>query len=172
MSEGQAKWSEVSEEEANQYRGDPARRVAGPGAALVVVGCLGIEANLVLACVHPLRHAEPPVERQAGMNDETSKMYKLGQESAPLVELCVIWIPTLGLYSFVIAAGIKMRQLRRRKLVMAGTIIAMAPCSPVMLLGVPVGIWSLIVLSNPEVKAGFASNSFERVHVVRPGPGT
>jgi hypothetical protein len=49
MSEGPRKWSEVSDKEANQYRRNPAQRVAAPGAALIAVGCLGIVANFLLA---------------------------------------------------------------------------------------------------------------------------
>jgi hypothetical protein len=39
---------------------------------------------------------------------------------------------------------------------MAATIIAMVPCvSPCCILGLPLGIWALIVLIKPEVKSAF-----------------
>ena len=41
---------------------------------------------------------------------------------------------------------------------MTATILAMIPCiSPCCLLGLPVGIWSLVVLLDENVKASFRS---------------
>ena len=39
------------------------------------------------------------------------------------------------------------------------TIIAMVPCiSPCCLVGLPIGIWALVVLMKPEVKAAFRAS--------------
>ena len=35
------------------------------------------------------------------------------------------------------------------------TIVAMLPCSCVCLGGLPIGIWSLVVLNKPEVRGQF-----------------
>jgi hypothetical protein len=48
-----------------------------------------------------------------------------------------------------------MKQLKNYGLAMTGSIIAMLPCSVCCLLGLPFGIWSLVVLNNPEVKEAF-----------------
>lgn len=41
---------------------------------------------------------------------------------------------------------------------MAVSILSMVPCvSPCCLLGLPVGIWALVVLNTPEVKQAFRS---------------
>jgi hypothetical protein len=163
MSEGRHKWSEVSEEEANQYRRNPARRVATPGAGLIIVGCLGIVANVLLAmCLNALRQDRGPVERPPGMDDETFKAYERGRAAAPLLDCCLIALPTLAVYPLVIAAGIRMRQLQSRGLAIVGAILGMAPCSPVVLLGLPVGVWSLIVLADPAVRAAFAGGRRHR----------
>jgi hypothetical protein len=37
--------------------------------------------------------------------------------------------------------------------------LAMLPCSPAFLIGLPLGIWTLVVLRNPEVRAAFAGRS-------------
>jgi hypothetical protein len=157
MSEGLHKWSEVSDEEANQYRRDPARGLATPAAALVAVGCLGIAANIVLAVIlNAIRHDPGAPERSSGTGGETSEAYKRGQAAAPLFDCCLIAIPTLAVYPLVIIGGIRMRQFKNRGLAMLGAILAMAPCSAVILLGLPIGIWSLIVLADPAVRAEFA----------------
>jgi hypothetical protein len=158
MSDEQHKWSEVSEEEANQYRRDPARRVAAPGTALIVVGCLGIVANLLLALtLNAIRQNQGPGGRPAGMDDETFQAYERGRAAAPLLDCCLISIPTLAVYPLVILAGIRMRQLQNRWLAIVGAVLGMAPCSPVILLGLPVGLWSLIVIGDPAVKEQFAA---------------
>jgi hypothetical protein len=55
-----------------------------------------------------------------------------------------------------IYAGWQMRQLRSWGLCLAGTITAMLPCSICCILGLPMGIWALIVLIDNEVKQTFA----------------
>jgi hypothetical protein len=59
--------------------------------------------------------------------------------------------------SLVILIGaLKMKKLESYGFAMAATIIAMIPCfSPCCLLGLPIGIWALVVLLKPEVKAAF-----------------
>jgi hypothetical protein len=157
MSEGPEGWAEVSDEEANHYRRDPTRQVAAPATALMVVGCLGIVANLLVAVgLNAIRPSPGPAGRLAGMDDETFKQYERGRAAAPLVDCCVVAVPTLAVYPLVIVAGIRMRQLRSRGLAMVGAIMGMAPCSPVLLLGLPVGVWSLVVLADPAVRAAFA----------------
>ncbi|MBK8726424.1 MAG: hypothetical protein IPL96_10395 [Holophagaceae bacterium] len=50
----------------------------------------------------------------------------------------------------------KMKNLQSHGFAMATAIIAMIPClSPCCLLGLPIGIWAIIVLVKPEVKAAF-----------------
>jgi hypothetical protein len=52
--------------------------------------------------------------------------------------------------------GLKMKNLESYGLAMAASIIAVIPCiGSCCCVGIPVGIWSLIVLNKPEVKAGF-----------------
>jgi len=64
----------------------------------------------------------------------------------------------LGILSsiLVLFGALKMKQLELYGLAMAASIIAMIPCvSPCCLIGLPIGIWSLVILSKPEVKAAF-----------------
>ena len=53
-------------------------------------------------------------------------------------------------------AAQKMKQLESWGLALAGTIVAMIPyLSPCCCIGLPVGIWSLVVLLNQDVKSAF-----------------
>jgi GYF domain 2 len=56
----------------------------------------------------------------------------------------------------VLFGAIKMKRLENHGLAMAASILAMIPClSPCCLLGLPIGIWALVVLLKPEVKSAF-----------------
>ena len=156
MSEAGRRWSEVSDEKANAFRQAPQSRVAAPATAPIVVGCLGLVANLpVPFALHVLRKDRGPAERPAGMDDATYKSHELGRESAPVLDCCLVCVPTLAVYPLVIAAGTRLRHLQNRWFVTAGALLAMAPCSPVVVFGLPVGVWVLVVLADSSVRAGF-----------------
>jgi hypothetical protein len=56
----------------------------------------------------------------------------------------------------VLIGAIKMKGLENYGFAMAASIIALIPCiSPCCLLGIPFGIWALVVLSDPIVKSSF-----------------
>ena len=57
---------------------------------------------------------------------------------------------------FLLYAGLKIRKLENYNAGLIGSIIAMVPCiSPCCLIGLPVGIWALVILNRPEVKSHF-----------------
>jgi hypothetical protein len=57
---------------------------------------------------------------------------------------------------FIIFAGMKMRQLQSWPMAIAASVVAMLPClSPCCCLGLPIGIWALVVLFDANVKASF-----------------
>ena len=61
----------------------------------------------------------------------------------------------VAINAFVLVGAIRMLRLQSRSMAMAACIVAMVPCSCCCLLGVPFGIWGLVVLSKPEVKSAF-----------------
>jgi uncharacterized membrane protein YhaH (DUF805 family) len=68
----------------------------------------------------------------------------------------VLAVVAIGVGAFVAYAGMQMRQLRNYTLSMIGAIVAMIPCiSPCCCLGLPVGIWALVVLFKPGVRDAF-----------------
>ena len=57
---------------------------------------------------------------------------------------------------FIFYGALKMKKLESHGLAMAASIVAMIPCfSPCCLVGLPIGIWAVVVLSKPEVKDAF-----------------
>ena len=70
-----------------------------------------------------------------------------------------IWLPVLvmALSSCIIYAGLKFMQLERRGVVILGSILAII-VAPANIIGLPIGIWALVVLNRREVRAAFAAN--------------
>ncbi|MBN1223527.1 MAG: hypothetical protein JXB23_09775 [Candidatus Aminicenantes bacterium] len=58
--------------------------------------------------------------------------------------------------AFVIYAALKMKELSQWNLAVVASVLALIPCvSPCCIVGLPIGIWSLIVLTKPEVRSAF-----------------
>jgi phage FluMu protein Com len=59
------------------------------------------------------------------------------------------------LYGVVMAGAIQMKQLQSYGLAVTASILAMLPCSGCCIIGLPIGIWALVVLCDPSVRAAF-----------------
>jgi hypothetical protein len=67
--------------------------------------------------------------------------------------LDVVW---LGLSLVVLFGGLQMLRLQRYTFCLCTAIIALLPCiSPCCCIGLPAGIWALVILSRPEIRAAF-----------------
>jgi len=75
--------------------------------------------------------------------------------TSPLLLLFFIGPVILG--ALLLFTALKMRRLEGYDLVRAASILALLPWSPAVALGLPVGIWVLVVLHRPGVKAAFAA---------------
>jgi hypothetical protein len=156
MSSGLRRWPEVSDEEANAYRRDPVWRAGRAGAALIAVGWLGLAANFLAA--QGLALLVMVTEMNAADHAPLPRR--------PVSSPSFGWLPgatlTLAVYSLVIAGGYRLRQMRNRRLGITAAVLALVPCSPAVLVGLPVGLWVLSVLADPAVRTAFTA---------RPGAG-
>jgi hypothetical protein len=57
--------------------------------------------------------------------------------------------------SLIVVGAVKMLHLRSHRWAMAAAVLALLPYGPAWLLGLPAGIWALVVLTTPGVKAAF-----------------
>lgn len=62
---------------------------------------------------------------------------------------------------FIIYGAWNLMQLRSHRAAFWGSIFAMFPFSPGAILGIPMGIWALILLSKDEIKAAFGQKETE-----------
>jgi hypothetical protein len=124
--------------------------VNGPAIALIATAILGMVMNGIGIVVHLMgRGFVPPMYE---MNPDVLRVIQIFNGPMGLV----VRIIPLAIGLFVLFGALKMQQLRSRGLAMTATIVAMIPCfSPCCLLGLPFGIWALIVLSKPEVQSQF-----------------
>jgi len=131
-------------------------KVKLPAIGLIAVGALGAAGALAGAVqgatnqpVDQLRQAFD----QAGMDPETTETFVSLLAGGNLV-MSLIALAVSGL---ILWSGLQMRQLKGRGLAIAGSILGMLPCFTgcCCVIGLPVGIWALVVLMNNEVKAAF-----------------
>ncbi len=64
----------------------------------------------------------------------------------------------MAMSALVFIGAYRMKRLRSHRLAEVAAVVAMIPCiSPCCLLGLPFGIWAILVLEDPSVKAAFRS---------------
>lgn len=76
----------------------------------------------------------------------------------PILLVGILSIPIAGTIAL---AAYRMRRLQLYGLAVTASILAMLPCHPGFIIGLPIGLWSLVVLSRPDVKAAFRRASYD-----------
>ena len=124
-----------------------------PGVALIVVGSIGMllmGGYGIINLIAVLSGALPPPPPE--MQGVELQSYHVGVYGA------VIMIPLNALLQIlVIFGGIAVVRAKGRGMAMTGAVLSVIPClsSSLCMLGIPFGIWSLIVLSDSNVKQLF-----------------
>ena len=129
-------------------RADARRQVAGPAIGLMVVGSLALGLsvlNLVLHLVIP--GAAMSMGGGGGANSDQVVANMVGGVCGALFG--IVW------GALILAGAIQMKNLKSYGLGMTASIIAMLPCNGCCILGLPFGIWALVVINKPEVKDAF-----------------
>ncbi|HVS03200.1 MAG TPA: hypothetical protein VMT16_10565 [Thermoanaerobaculia bacterium] len=130
--------------------GDPAAQVNGPAIGLIVTAVVGILFAIIGLIMNLFGLGTAGL---GGFGGEDYGQYMNYMSGGLGVMSSLIGLVIGG---FLIWVGMQMRMLRQWTAALIGSILAMIPCiSPCCLIGLPIGIWSLIVLNKPEVKAAF-----------------
>ena len=123
-----------------------AERAPLPAIFLMIVGALGM-AMFILNLIVEL----------SGMNNGQNPFLPAGQRN-PAAEnvgrvigslVQVVWS------AIVFFGGLQMKNLKSRGFVMFSCIWAMLPCNLCCVLGIPFGIWGLVVINNDTVRRAF-----------------
>jgi hypothetical protein len=123
-------------------------KVKGPAIAIMVFGGLGI-----LACIAGL------LMNLLGTGMGALGGHGSGDKIGALMSGGIgIASNALGLliYGAAIFGGLKMSKLESYTMAWVGTAAVALPCSCCCFIGIPIAIWSAVVLMNDEVKNAFA----------------
>ncbi len=127
---------------------DAAAQVNGPAIGLIVVAVLGAVAQIA-SLIFNVAGASFVARHQMANQPAWANMFSgtVGVVSGLIALL---------LSGLIFFGATRMKKLENYGLAMAVSIIAMIPCfSPCCLIGLPIGIWAVVVLSKPEVKSAF-----------------
>ena len=122
-------------------------RVAGPAIALIVTGALGVVANLAVIVLYSV-----VIVMALGGWGQMPERQEAALGGGIMIALGLLGVLIAVL---VIVGAVKMRRLKSYGLAMTAAIIAMLPCSGCCMLGLPFGIWGLVVLNDANVKTAF-----------------
>jgi len=135
-------------------RGAAQQQVNTPAILLMVTGGLGIVSGLIgLVQAFMGRGAALPPQ----VYDDPNLAQFRGMFEALQSGGWVFNLIGLALCGLIFFGGLKMKNLENFGLAIAASIIAIIPCFSgcCCIIGMPAGIWALVVLNKPEVKAAF-----------------
>lgn len=124
------------------------QRVWVPAVGLIVGGlinCLGVVGALIAAVVHVI---------QGGFAGSI-----FGFLPGAMAGVIVTAMAAHGV--LVVLGGWNLMQLRSYRLALAGSVLAMFPFSAGAVIGLPMGIWALLMATKKEVKAAFGQEKIE-----------
>lgn len=144
---------------------DGIQKLRAPAIGLIIAGSLNGITGL-LALLGGLFRLSGIAGKETLPTEQAEKMgYLVGTVGTYIVALL-----SLVLAPVVIYGAVQMMQGKKPGLAKASAILAMLPVTACcFLVGIPIGIWGLIVLAKPEVKAVFAGESAGG-HIYPPQP--
>src|SRR6185436_14754609 len=119
-------------------------QVNGPAVGLIITAVLGFLVQLAALLINVLGVSFGALQSRRG--DAWMNMFSgtIGIASS---------IITMLIAGLILFGALKMKKLESYGWAITASILALAPCiSPCCLVGLPIGIWALVVLSKPEVK--------------------
>jgi hypothetical protein len=153
---------EASEEEFDNFQ-NARIAVLMPATLLVLVGALSLVSalfELIQLDSVPGKMDQQMEEVKANKDltdderDQWIDIFAAIKESAEQKTLLIVYIINIGSAIVIVVGGRKMMRLSGLALPSISSVLAMVPCTIgcCCLLGIPVGIWSLVVLSRPSVR--------------------
>jgi len=145
----------MSEKQATpQIVVDPAHQITGPFVGLLLTGIIGAIFSIgTLIAVSVGTGLSSIAGRYSDWADEIPWGIEKFYEGAFAFGFSIV---DIFIAALIIYAALKMKDLKHWGLAVAASILAMIPCiSPCCIIGLPIGIWCLVVLMKPEVKEAF-----------------
>jgi hypothetical protein len=130
-------------------------RVKLPAIGLIVTAALGIVLMLMGLLAEGVTQ---DLYKTLQIPEEQLQRMQQMQQGGTVLNIALTLVGVAGA-AFVIYAAMQMMKLQSRTLAIVASVLVMIPCftSCCCLVGIPVGIWSIVVLMKPDVKAAFTS---------------
>jgi ABC-type proline/glycine betaine transport system permease subunit len=130
-------------------------KVMGPAIGLIVLGILGALTQVTLLLMgnfdpEMLQDMDVPADQREQVEQFMSYVTSGGS---------VLYVVGIAIDLFVAWAGFQMLKLKSWTAAVVANVLMMIPCfsSCCCIIGVPLGIWGLIVLFNKDVKSAFVA---------------
>jgi len=132
---------------------DPRQQVSGPAIGLLVTGIIMAFWDVIYLVLTIIGASVGPLMREGYGRSYAGGPWQFLQGAVGVVVILI----GLAAAGFIIFASLKMKELNQYAICMAASIVVMIPCLsfPCCVVGVPIGIWCLVILMKPEVKAAF-----------------
>lgn len=132
--------------------GGAAQAVQGPAMGLMITGVIGLLLGALGLLMNVLGLGMQGMSNLGGGSGPADQYMQYMSGGMGIVSAII----GLGISGFIVWASMQMKQLRNWNMSVAASIVAMIPCiGPCCLIGIPIGIWSLMTLMKPEVKSAF-----------------
>jgi hypothetical protein len=132
---------------------DVTRRLGAPGVALIILGIL-----IVLGSIGDFFVSMRGGQQMPTIGNPQVDQILRSMETTMRGPMATFWaLVHTAVGVLITIAGFRLRQARSYPLVMTAAILAMIPCTAgcCCLLGLPIGIWVLMTIKEPSVKAVF-----------------
>jgi hypothetical protein len=151
-----ASLDETTVELARQKVSDPAKLMIASGIFMMLIWF--VQTGFTVSnFVDEAKFMELPEDEQQPPSPARVKA-KQQEENAQLrkyIQAAIFSVINLTLNLLVFIGGLRMRSFNGHMLAIVGAACAMMPINSCCCIGIPVGIWALIVLLSPDVKAAF-----------------
>lgn len=127
----------------------PSQKVQGPAIGLMVTGGIGLALSVLGLVLNVMGVGLGAMGGGAGGEEQMAFM---AQGALGMVQAAI----GAAVSAFAIYGGMQMKNLQNYGVAFAASILVMVPCiSPCCLIGLPIGIWAVVTLNDPIVKASF-----------------
>ena len=142
-------------------------KIAVPAIALIVDGVLtviyalyaGLSGILVMAGMNPMVAAQQAQFDQMAANGQSAEQIEMIRNMSNMMAGpggIVIALIALVCGLLIVWGAIKMKNLQSRGLAMTAAVLAIIPCtSACCIIGLPFGIWGIVTMNDPNVRAHF-----------------
>jgi hypothetical protein len=129
--------------------------ISGPAIGLMVTAILGAFMALGRLVINLVGIPMNVFSGMDGMPAQNPEVTRFVQSFAGTVGVFYA-VLSLALAVFIFVAALRMKKLENHTFCVVASIVALIPCiSPCCCVGIPIGIWALVVMNKPEVRGYF-----------------